>query len=402
LVDLVNNPPETDTRPRRRQPASPLLQPGMTWLLAWRNLAHDRVRFVVTLIGVAFSVMLMAVQWGLLVGSAETASGLIDHANADFWVMSRGTADVDQSVYLPDRWLYKARGLAGVASVDRMITHFVDWQRPDGGSEIVILVGFDRDGVAGKPWNIAQGTLADFDEPDAIMVDRLYAEKLGVTRVGQEVEIHGHRARIVGFTDGIRAFTQSPYVFTSIDNARHFGDIGSDRTSYLLVRAKPGADRGAVLRQLQAALPMADVLTSHRFSTMTARYWLLTTGAGLALVVGAALGIIVGIIIVAQTLYASTLERLSEYATLRAMGAPNRYLNSIVVKQALISGAIGYAIGITVSAAAASGTSATSIPMTLGWGLAALVGLVTVAMCSGASLVAIHKLMRIEPTTVFR
>src|SRR6266699_780508 len=69
-------------------------RPGMVWLLAWRNLVNDRVRFIATLVGIAFSVVLMAVQFGLLIGSADTASGLVDHAGADFWVASRGTPDV--------------------------------------------------------------------------------------------------------------------------------------------------------------------------------------------------------------------------------------------------------------------------------------------------------------------
>src|SRR5207248_3423157 len=83
-------------------------RPAMVWLLAWRNLVQDRVRFIATLVGVAFSVVLMAVQWGLLIGSADTASGLVDHAGADFWVASRGTPDVDQGVPLPERWRFKA------------------------------------------------------------------------------------------------------------------------------------------------------------------------------------------------------------------------------------------------------------------------------------------------------
>ena len=78
---------------------------------------------------------------------------------------------------------------------------------------------------------------------------------------------------------------------------------------------------------------MTDVLSAAEFSSKTARYWLLTTGAGVALVLGAGLGIIVGAIVVAQTLYAATVERLGEFATIRAMGASNSYLNTIVFKQ---------------------------------------------------------------------
>ncbi len=375
---------------------------AMASLLAWRNLLHDRTRFIVTLVGITFSVVLMAVQWGLLTGSAQTAAGLIDHTRADFWIASHGTWNVDQSVLIPGRWRYKALGVAAVADVDKLIVHFLDWRRPDGRSEIVIVVGFDLDSGVGAPWNLVAGSIDDLRKPDSVIIDRLYAEKLGVQGLGQEVEIRGVRARVVGFTDGIRAFTQSPYVFTSLENAQRYAGLDEGQTNYLLVRAAPAADKAAVERGLQQALPMTDVLSAHEFSTMTARYWLLTTGAGAALVVGALLGVIVGIIVVAQTLYAATVERLSEYATLLAIGAPARYLNRIVLQQAMISGVFGYAIGIVVAALLSAGAAESSFALVLPWQLAAAVAVITLAMCGTASLVAIHKIKNIDPTMVFR
>jgi putative ABC transport system permease protein len=135
---------------------------------------------------------------------------------------------------------------------------------------------------------------------------------------------------------------------------------------------------------------------------MTAQYWLLTTGAGLALLVGAGLGIVVGIAIVAQTLYAATVERLSEYATLVAMGASNHYLNQIVLRQALISGVVGYVIGIAVAAAVVRAAAESTASLVLPWQLTIVVGAVALTMCGIASLLAIHKIKQIDPTMVFR
>ena len=374
----------------------------MTGRLAWRNLAHDRVRFVVTLVGVLFSVALMTVQSGLLIGFADTASALINRSDADFWMVSRGTSNVDQSIDISDRHRFRALSVPGVAAVDKLIVHFAVWRRPDGRAEPVVIVGFDLDSGVGGPWNLIAGRAEDLRLPDAVIIDRLYAGKLGVDRLGQTVEIAGRRARVVGFTDGIRAFTQSPYVFTSLKNAARYSGLNDDRTHYLLVRAAPGADRGAIGSALRRALPTIDVLGAAQFSAMTARYWLLTTGAGAALVLGAALGILVGVIIVAQTLYAATIERLSEFATLRAMGASNAYLNSIVLKQALIGGALGYLFGLAAAFALVRAASDSTISLILPWQLAVGVGLVTTLMCAGASLVAIRKIKTIDPTMVFR
>jgi putative ABC transport system permease protein len=135
---------------------------------------------------------------------------------------------------------------------------------------------------------------------------------------------------------------------------------------------------------------------------MTSRYWLLTTGAGLALIVGAGLGVVVGIAIVAQTLYAATVERLPEYATLAAIGAPNRYLNQIVLRQGLIGGTAGYVLGITVAAAVTYAAADSTAPLILPWHLALEIGFVALGMCMIASLVAIHKIKTIDPRIVFR
>lgn len=374
----------------------------MIWLLAWRNLVTDRIRFIATLVGIAFSVVLMAVQLGLLIGCAQTAASLVDRAGADFWIVSRGTLNVDQSLSLPARWESKALAVPGVAAVDKFILHFVDWRRPDGRNEFVNIVGFDVDSGTGGPWNVVEGSTADLRSPDTVILDRLYADKLGVDTIGQTVEIGGFRARIVGFTDGIRAFTQSPYIFTSVKNARRYVHLDDNRTTYLLVRAAPGADRVALLAGLRAALPVTDVWAAGTFSSMTSRYWLLTTGAGLALIVGAALGIVVGIAIVAQTLYAATVERLSEYATLVAIGAPNSYLNQIVLRQGLISGILGSSIGIAVAAGVALSAANSTAPLVLPWDLALEVTVGALVMCVIASFVAIHKIKTIDPTTVFR
>jgi putative ABC transport system permease protein len=370
--------------------------------LAWRNLTRDRVRFVVTLAGISFSVVLMLVQSGLLIGFVETTTALVTHAEADFWIVARGTANVDQSLDFPDRRRFKALSVPGVEAVDRLVVHFVPWRRPDGRTEPIIVVGFDLATGAGGPWNLVAGSLADLHLPDAVAIDRLYAGKLGVSGLGQTVEIAGKRARIVGYTIGIRAFTQSPYVFTSLKSAQAYSGLGADRVHYLLVRARADADRTEVARRLRLALPTSDVLSAPQFARMTARYWLLTTGAGAALVLGAVLGLIVGVIIVAQTLYAATVERLAEFATLRAIGASNAYLDAIVLRQALAGGALGYLAGLAISLAVAEAAARSTVALLLPWSAAAAVGLVTLAMCAGAALVAIRRVKAIDPTLAFR
>src|SRR6185436_8136018 len=99
--------------------------------------------------------------------------------------------------------------------------------------------------------------------------------------------IMNRRARVVGITSRIRTFTQSPYVFTGLKNAKLITGRADEQTTYLLVRAQKGTSIERLRSALQAALPSSDVWTSREFSWQTRVYWLVTTGAGAALLIAA-------------------------------------------------------------------------------------------------------------------
>jgi putative ABC transport system permease protein len=169
-----------------------------------------------------------------------------------------------------------------------------------------------------------------------------------------------------------------------------------------LVRAQQGRDLESLRTALQMTVPTADVWTSRAFSWQTRKYWLITTGAGAALLIAAVLGVIVGLVIVSQTLYSATVERIEEYATIRAMGASDSYRNAIIVRQSLFSGGAGYFIGmvgaISIARLAASSSAAPALP----YSLLLLLAVVTLVMCIGASLVSIRKVLTVDSASVFR
>jgi len=153
-------------------------------------------------------------------------------------------------------------------------------------------------------------------------VDELYREKLGVEKTGDRVEIGDHRARVLGFTSGIRSFTTSPFVYAAFKNSLDYTNPTSseDSTGYILVKAKEGVSPKQLQQRLQARLRDVDVCTTAEFSRKTRFYWMFTTGAGLAVLTAAWMGLIVGVAVVAQTIYAATMDHIREYGTLKAMG----------------------------------------------------------------------------------
>jgi putative ABC transport system permease protein len=376
----------------------------LTLLIAWRNLVHDRVRLAVTLIGIAFSTILMGLQLGMLLNFMHTTSTIVDHAGADLWIAAHGVRSVDLATPLEERRRFQSLSIDGVGIAESYLLQFAVWKKTNGVRETVIVVGVDPHAEMGLPWAMLPGrSIHDaLSTPDGVIIDRRYAGKLGIDSVDQLVEINDHRARVTGFTDGIRTFTQSPYVFTSLRNARAFANRTDNDITYVLIRLAQGYPRDSVVRALSARMPDIDVLSSSEFSNKSRSYWLFTTGAGTTLIGSSILALLVGVVIVAQTLYASTMDRLPEYATIRAMGGSRTYLYKIVIKQAVVGGLLGYLIGISVVVVltylARNASSSPEVP----WWLAAAVGVITVLMCVTASLVSMNKVTSIDPVQVFR
>jgi putative ABC transport system permease protein len=371
-------------------------------ILAWRNLIHDKVRLAVTLTGIVFAVVLIVVEFGLFLGFTTTTSSLIDRSGADLWIIAKRVPYIDLGVPFSERKLSIVLATPGVAEAQKYVARFTQWQRPDGRPENVQVVGFNLDSTLGAPWNVVAGTVRDLKAPDAIFVDELYRQKLGVTHVGQVIEIRGYRARVVGFTQGIRAFTTAPYVFTSFKKAQNYAALREDQTLYILVKIAHGVPVEEVRRALAARLKDVDVVTNAEFSQMTRFYWMFTTGAGVAVLLAALLGLIVGVVVVAQTIYATTMDHIREYGTLKAMGATNRYLYGVIIQQAMISAVIGYALGMAASwfvvRGSEKGGAAILLPPEMAVGMLGL----TIVMCVLAAMVSIKKVTRLDPAQVFK
>jgi putative ABC transport system permease protein len=190
-------------------------------------------------------------------------------------------------------------------------------------------------------------------------------------------------------------------VFTSLQRARSLLDAAGNQASYALVRMTPGADAEAVRADLTARLQDREVLTQGEFRKRSVDYWLFQTGAGSALIAGAALGMIVGIVIVAQTLYSSTKDHLNEFATLRALGASAGYIHKVILIQALLSALLGYGVGMILSMLVIWASKDTTLLIVMTPGLAVLLFALTIGMCVIAAISAIFKVTRIDPAGVF-
>ncbi|MDX2288519.1 MAG: FtsX-like permease family protein [Hyphomicrobiaceae bacterium] len=370
--------------------------------LAYRNLFHDKLSLVVTLIGIVFSVVLLAFQSGIYLGIERTIAAIIDRTDGELWILPIGTKSVDDPSLLPGREQYGAMSVPGVKHTEVLVMGFSRWRKQNGGATTVLLVGSDLTNPAGfQPWNVIDGSVGQLAAPKFVAVDKTYFRDLDVKGMGEPAEINGHSVVVGAVTKGIRSFTTMPYVFTTLGRAQSMLNSQREQASYVLVKLEDGADVDAVRQALREKLPDAEVLKREEFRARSINYWLFHTAAGSGLIAGTALALIVGIVIVAQTLYASTKDHLNEFATLRALGASSGYIVRVILLQALISAFVGYAFGMALTMSIFKLAEGTTLNVVMTPGLAVLLLVVTVAMCTVAAVSAIFKVIRIDPASVF-
>jgi putative ABC transport system permease protein len=369
--------------------------------LAARNLFHDRMRFVATAVGIVFSVVLVMVQMGLYLGFGQMVTTMIDHASADLWVVRQGTKCFEDPSLLDAKMTDTIDGIAGVSSTSTLVIGFSDWRLANGEMTPVFIVGSDIDKGVLPPWNVVAGSVKALDAPNTVAVDLSYDKRLGVSKLGQTATIRGKKVSIGALTQGIRSFTTTPFVFTDLAGARSYIGIPASLASYFLIKLSPGANVEQVRHDIESRLGKVEVLSTAQFSDRSRSFWLFSTGAGAALFAGALLGIIVGTVIVAQTLYSSTKDHIEEFATLRAMGSSNRYIYTVIIYQALLNAVVGFCLASIVGFIAVWMTASSALPVVITPSLMGAIFGLTVVMCIVSALAAILRVLRIDPAVVF-
>jgi putative ABC transport system permease protein len=248
---------------------------------------------------------------------------------------------------------------------------------------------------------VVAGDVSGLGARDAVMVDKTYLHELGINGIGDTAQIGASRVRVTGLTEGIRSFTVTPFIFTTLNRARTLLNMPADNLTYVLVKLQPGTDALAVRDALRSKVPDSEVLTKAEFRTRSLNHWLFATGAGVALIGGAILGLVVGTVIVAQTLYSSTKDHLNEFATLRALGSSSGYIHRVILAQAGLSAVLGYLLGMTIALTIVYLSNNTALPILMTPGLAMLLLVLTFGMCAISAVSAIGKVMRIDPAMVF-
>jgi putative ABC transport system permease protein len=360
-------------------------------------------RLVTTSIGLSFAFVLIALQVSLTAGFVATISGILDRADVDLWIVPIGTTAFDEPSSIDTTVRYAALRFDDVATIAPLLVGYAEWRSRSGSSSSVIVVGADVDDGPARPWNVTSGSVDELWRPHAVSVDDSYAAQLGISGLGSDAVIDGQKVSVAALTSGIRSFTTSPYVFTNLSHARALLGVPSGKASYLAVKLTDRSDVHVARARaaLTLELPGVEIFTPREFRFKNLSKWLLDTGAGAALLIGALIGFAVGCVIITQTLLTNINEQLGQLATLRTMGASNGFLGSSIVCYVGVTLGLAIAIGSALFSVIWSVGQRFALPLAVSPGLGVGIVAVTVLMGVTASLVAIRKVLSIDPAVVF-
>ncbi|QTN31208.1 ABC transporter permease [Akkermansiaceae bacterium] len=373
----------------------------MPWLITRRMAGAHLGKVVAAGVGVTAGFVLALAQVGMMLGWIETSTLGVSRAEADLWVVGEKSPAFDYGSPIPRQRLYQARSVEGVAWAEPLFMAWTVWKRPDGRQVNIEMVGVDR-GLVGGPERMEAGRLRDVMREKSVVVDAMYLDLLGVEKVGDRHEIQGRRADVVGISEGVRTFTASPFVFTSIEDAiRYDQRYRHDEITYVMVKCEPGVAVDVVAERLRRMLPSGEVLTAEAFRLRSARYWMVETGIGFSVVVTALLGVVIGGLVVSQTLFGLLQDHRPHYATMLALGFRERTLAMVVMFQAVGLWVVGAVGGLGVFLALKVVAESSPVPLRMTFPVLAGLWLVQLATCLGAGKWVLAKVRKLDPVTVF-
>ncbi|WP_164102331.1 FtsX-like permease family protein [Candidatus Laterigemmans baculatus] len=384
--------------------------------LAIRNLTHQASRSLVSIGGLTLAITLMFMQLGFLGAVGDTATVVYQRLPMDVLVRSPDYLHLFEPDSIDEGAVYALAAMPEVAEVRALDAVLAPWQNPETfETRAIAAIGLDppRPGVVLPELS---EKLRRLSSPEFVLVDRASREefgpasgvRFGVDDVGRTAEVSGRRVRIVGTFEMGTGLAAAGAMVLNREGFRRISPLPhEDRASLLLVRLQPGIDADRGRDAVAEALARSDyrgleVLTASEAMWLERMRWYTETPIGLIFAMGVGLAVVVGGVICYMVLSADVLAKLPEYATLKAIGYSNAFLNRTLLWQSLLMAAAAFLPALGISLGLYSLTSElAAVPIRMTPERIVLVAAMSVAMCMAAGLIALRKLSRAEPASLF-
>ena len=378
----------------------------MNWL-AWRMLTGDTPKYVSLVLSIAFATLLMAQQLSIFMGIvSRSASQIVDVRDAEIWVMDPLVRQIDEAPGLPSGDLQRVRSVSGVSWAVKFHKSQAQARLANGGFRSVSLVGIDDASLVGAPRIMLAGDFADLTRQAAVIVDKAGYEYMWPGepyKIPRTFQINDHRVVLVGVCKASPPFVTLPVLYTRYSTAENFSPGQRSMLTFILAHPQDGQTAEEVCLAIKEQTGLLAI-TRNQFFWKTVFYFLSSTGIPVNFGITISLGFFVGAAIAGQTFYLFTLENLKQFGTLKAMGVTNLRLIGMIMLQAITVGAMGYGLGMGMTAIFFTYTNRIThlAGIHMPWLVALLVGMAVILIVLITSVVSLRKVLVLEPAVVFR
>lgn len=376
----------------------------MSILLAWRILLHEKGRNALAVTGIFIAILMIFLQLGFYASVPRAGMLVYNQLAFDIMLTSSDYVFQEQSYDFPIQRLYQALSIRDVASVSPMYQGEAQWlNTTDHLRRDVFVMGFRlSDDSVRVPDIRRQRSLLRRD--DTVLVDSMTLPMYGPQTPGQLVEIADRTVEIAGtYLLGTGFLGLGAVVTSDLNFARIFPHRSLDNVNLGLVTLKDGSDPGLAEARLRALLPPdTRVFTRAELDAYEETFWRKRTSTGLVFGFGVVVSVVVGMVILYQTLATQIIRHLPQYATFKAIGYSDGYLQRVVLSLALITACLAFVPALATAVMTYDKLRTLArLPIEMTSARVVVVLVIALAMSGATALLAVGKVRRVDPADLF-
>lgn len=364
--------------------------------LAVRNLFQSKARLVTSVGGVALSLLLILALDAIFNGVERQITAYIDNSEADVFVSQAGVRNLHMtSSSLPVSVVDRIRSVPGVKDVTP-IGYLTNMLVAGEERYLTYVIGLPAGATAGRPWQVVG---ASVPAPGEVVIDRGVAARSGVG-IGDTVKILGRDLRVAGLSEGLVSLVNSVSFVSLPDMARLRGN--AETVSFVLVQVNPAESAAMVAARIESSIGGVAAQPRAAFSEQERR--IVRDMSTDLITIMNLVGFLIGLAVMALTVYLATLSRRQEYGVLKSLGARNGHLIRAVLAQALISIVLGLAFGLAFTLLLAAALPASGANLVLELRPASLLkaSIMSLAIAGLSAVLPVRQIAGLDPAVVFR
>ncbi len=372
--------------------------------LAWKNITHNKLRTVTSLAGVGFAILLIFMQMGFYDACFRSSTMVFDQLDFDVALVSPQYVHLRASGGIPMNRLQQAKSVPGVKSAAPFYVGNGIWRNPQTQwQREMLIMGVDPREPTFRLAELA-ALAPRLTTRDSVIVDIKAQKGYGEVKVGSQTELENIKIDVVGTYGYGSGFIADAGVIVGDKTIEHLiPGYPLKNVSIGLVKLEAGANRARVIEALKAKMESdTAVWDRQELEEHEQQYFVRIKPLGIMFSSGVLLAFVVGAVILYQILASEIMNKLKEYATLKAMGYSNGYMNVVILQQATIYALLGFVPALLLAMGLYAATRfAVNLPMVMTPGRIVFVLALSIAMCSVSGMLASRKVSRADPADLF-